>query len=560
MSDHNRPANSSDAPETEVRPQAEAPGDVAKPTVITPTPPPAADPLINQQIGNFKIISLMGKGAFGSVYKAQDRSLGRDVAIKFLHDPLDPPRRLLFEREGRALAALGKEASIVEIYQWGEHGNQNYVVLEFVADSVEKRLEEHPDGLPVAMALRLVAECAEAIQAAHDHDILHRDIKPANILIEPKGDRAKVADFGLARIQDNSEFTLMQTLSGSPPYMSPEQASLAEIDGRSDVFSLGVTLYEMLSGGRPFVGETSSQIMEQIRNDDRVPLIKRRGGLADRIYEIVNKATAHAVADRYQTARDFARDLRIALNDIERLGRVAPAEPLAANMSRGTTGVTGFKAATVVLLVLPVVAIGLVLVVGLGLMMMSNDDAADGPSSVATTAPREPVPGLDREATTSTVAAEQESADADGAQSTFGAPPSQQAPSAPVAAASVAPPPPAAASESARGIVEFFCEQWARENYKAMYQALSTGRQAQVSESNWAGDMLQSDHRTGAVKSSVVTGPTDDYGSRSSWNVVVTFRNGDTAAKTYEVIQEDEGWRIGPGAMSTITPKKFGPG
>lgn len=223
------------------------------------------DALIGKRLGNFEILSVLGRGGFGAVYKARDTKLGRFVAIKFLHNPLDPGRQTLFEREARALAALSKEAGIVEVYEWGEVGAQNYIVLEFVDGGTEKALKEHPHGLPVLQALGIAADCAEALDAAHALGILHRDIKPANILLESATGRAKVADFGLARLREESgEFTLAGGLSGSPPYMSPEQALAGELDCRSDIFSLGVTLYELLCGERPFTGANSSQIMETV--------------------------------------------------------------------------------------------------------------------------------------------------------------------------------------------------------------------------------------------------------------------------------------------------------
>jgi tRNA A-37 threonylcarbamoyl transferase component Bud32 len=275
-----------------------------------------ADPfaLLGKRLGNFEIISILGRGGFGAVYKARDTKLARDVAIKFLHNPMDAGRRKLFEREARALAALSKEVSIVAIYEWGEIGEQNYIVQEFVEGGTERLLKEHAHGLPVIQALGIAADCAEALQAAHTAGILHRDIKPANILLEPATGRAKVADFGLARLAEESgEFTIAGGLSGSPPYMSPEQASAAELDGRSDIFSLGVTLYELLCGVRPFEGTSSSKIMDNIRRNERIPLVQRRPDLPDTVRAIVDKAIAHYPNERYQTAGELALDLRDAI-------------------------------------------------------------------------------------------------------------------------------------------------------------------------------------------------------------------------------------------------------
>ena len=223
-------------------------------TIVTPT----GGPLIGIQVGNFKIISVLGAGGFGKVYKAME------VAIKFLHETNDTRRQELFEREEKALAKLSSQKSIVEIYQWGAHGNRNYFELEYVTSDVEKLIEEHPGGIPLMRALEIAVDCVDALAAAHKKGILHRDIKPPNILIEEKSDAVKVADFGLAKLRTSEGFTLDGSVSGSPAYMSPEQAHGDSLDERTDVFSLGTTFYEMLTAERPFEGETSEEMMKNI--------------------------------------------------------------------------------------------------------------------------------------------------------------------------------------------------------------------------------------------------------------------------------------------------------
>lgn len=275
-----------------------------------------------EKIGGFRVIEPLGQGAFGAVYKAHDDNLGRFVAIKFLHNPMDPKRQKLFEREARALGALSKESNIVEIYQWGEHQGRNYVVLEFVDGSAEKLLHEHPEGLSISRALTIATDCADALHAAHNCGVLHRDIKPANILVEPDTGRAKIADFGLARIEYDMGFTLAGGTSGSPPYMSPEQVAGEELDGRSDQFSLGITLYELLCGQRPYEGNSASQIMESIRKNKRVSLSERRPDLSDGICAIVDKATSHDVEGRYRSCKEFAKSVRKVVASLERSGQV----------------------------------------------------------------------------------------------------------------------------------------------------------------------------------------------------------------------------------------------
>lgn len=283
-----------------------------------------ADSLINATVGNYKILALIGEGGFGNVYKAHDASLGRDVAIKFLWGKPDASRRILFEREAKAVAALSKHPNIVDIYQWGEYEGRNYIVFEYVASNGLRLMEEHPDGVPVPVALRVVMECAEALHEAHRHNILHRDVKPANILIEPDSGIAKLTDFGLAHLGTSGEFTLEGRVSGSPSYMSPEQANAQTLDVRSDIFSLGVTLYELLCRKKPYEGVTAEEIIDKLRRNERVPLSERRPDLDKSIRDIVEIATAYKRENRYQDAGEMARHLRMTLQSIERRGGVSP--------------------------------------------------------------------------------------------------------------------------------------------------------------------------------------------------------------------------------------------
>ncbi len=285
------------------------------------------DALIHARFGNYEVKSLLGEGGFGAVYKAVDTALGRDVAIKFLKQTVDPDWKASFLQEGKALAALSKHPAIVEIHQWGEHEDCCYLVLEYVESGAQQLLESHPNGLPVTTALRLVAECAEALQEAHKRGIVHRDIKPANILVEADTGAAKLADFGLARLRRLGGSGSVHDLSGSPPYMAPEQLTSDEIDPRSDIFSLGVALYEMLSGRRPYEGDSPRAILEAIRQDQRTPFAERRPDLPEAIQELVDKAISYDPAKRFPTAGEFARKLRNVLGEIERSGQPAETPP-----------------------------------------------------------------------------------------------------------------------------------------------------------------------------------------------------------------------------------------
>jgi len=281
------------------------------------------DSLINATVKNYQIISLIGKGGFGNVYKARDASLERDVAIKFLWGKPDEVRRSFFEREAKAIAALGKHPNIVNIYQWDEYEGKNFIVLEYVDSNAVRLMEEHPHGLPLAMALRIAMECAEALNEAHRNRILHRDIKPANILIESDSGNAKLTDFGIARFGTSNELTLQGSISGSPPYMSPEQASAKVLDERSDIYSLGITLYELLCGKRPFEGISPEDIIERILRNQRITLQQRRPDLPKEICAIVEKAIAYEPENRYQNAGEMAKQLRFVLQSLDRSGTVA---------------------------------------------------------------------------------------------------------------------------------------------------------------------------------------------------------------------------------------------
>jgi tetratricopeptide (TPR) repeat protein len=251
------------------------------------------------------------------VYKAYDLKLKRDAALKFLRDPIHPKHRELFEREAQALATLSKRASIVQIYGWDEYQGRDYFALEFVESSAQALLEESPEGLPVATALRIVAESAEALSYAHEQGIFHRDIKPANILIEPADGSVKIADFGLAGISGPGQVSVSAVAAGTPSHMSPEQVSGERLDARSDVFSLGVTLYELLCGRVPFEGTTQFEVMERIKRNKSVPLRNRRQDFPRAVYDIVSRATAHSPAKRFQTAEQFAQRIREVMKMLE---------------------------------------------------------------------------------------------------------------------------------------------------------------------------------------------------------------------------------------------------
>lgn len=322
-------------------------------TVIVPKD---GDPLVGRTLGNYKVLAVLGRGGFGSVYKAKDLKLGRPVALKFLNQAGEGLHAELFEREAKALGALGKHTNIVQIHAWDEYQGKNFFVLEYMPLSVADVLREYPDGMPIEDAARIIAECADALRFAHDAGILHRDIKAQNILLEGKGGTAKIADFGLARICGSSNNTIEGAAFGSPAYMAPEQARGQQLTHLCDIYSLGVTLYELLCGKPAVSGSSVLEMIEKVKNNDRIPLRLQNPDLPDALYAIVDKATAMDPGMRYQSASEIAADLR----DLESVH-----VPAQAKTASGWLGAFGAAAALLVVLA------------GIGYAVMSSGRGAD---------------------------------------------------------------------------------------------------------------------------------------------------------------------------------------
>lgn len=279
-----------------------------------------ADALIGQTIDNYEILSELGRGGFGTVYKAKDTKLHRFAALKFLRFPLDGEFRKLFEHEAQVIANLSKHPSIVQIYSWGEYQGSQYFALEYLDASVESLIKKQGEPLSAKQALEVIADCAGALHYAHQQGVLHRDIKPGNILIDGKTGRAKLCDFGLAKFNALATGTNTTTIAGSPPYMAPEQIVGESLDARTDVYSLGVALYEMLSRKLPCTGSSQIEIMDKIRSRKSTPLREYRPDLSQSILEIVKQATAFRPEDRFQSAEDMEHAARTVLRNLDRTG------------------------------------------------------------------------------------------------------------------------------------------------------------------------------------------------------------------------------------------------
>ena len=270
-------------------------------------------------IGHYKILEPLGKGGMGEVYLALDAQLGRKVALKLLpHEfTTDAARVRRFEQEAKAASALN-HPNILTIHEIGSEGELHFIATEFIeGQTLRQRIAKARMDLPEA--LEVAIQVAAALAAAHAVGIVHRDIKPENIMLRPDG-YVKILDFGLAKLIETtpaSSFTDTATLETAPgtvmgtlSYMSPEQVSGQPVDARADIWSLGVVLYEMVAGEKPFAGATASATMVSILDREPAPLKHHLGQASPVLESIVTKALAKNRAARYPAVEEFARDLK----------------------------------------------------------------------------------------------------------------------------------------------------------------------------------------------------------------------------------------------------------
>lgn len=274
--------------------------------------------LINRTLDNrYTILERIGGGGMADVYRAIDNLLDRSVAVKVLHAQFaadeDFVRR--FRREGQAAAKLS-HPNIVNIYDVGHDGDIYYIVMEYIAGETLKEKIQRSGHLAVEEALHIAAQIAEALEHAHQNNLVHCDIKPHNILITPSG-RIKVTDFGIARAATSASMTQTGTVIGSVHYFSPEQAKGSIINAKSDLYSLGVVMYEMLTGQVPFTGETPISIaLKHIQDEPRRPS-ELNPDIPPLVEAIVLKAMAKDSAQRYASASEMIKDIRYAQNYLQ---------------------------------------------------------------------------------------------------------------------------------------------------------------------------------------------------------------------------------------------------
>ncbi|MBI5901356.1 MAG: CHASE2 domain-containing protein [Rhodocyclales bacterium] len=269
-------------------------------------------------LGRYQIEKELGKGAMGVVYMGRDPKINRVVAIKtmalsqeFEADELVEVKERFF-REAETAGRLN-HPNIVQMYDAGEEHDLAYIAMEFLKGKDLVPYAKAGNLMPMPRVMSIVARVADALSYAHENNVVHRDIKPANIMYEPDSDQVKVTDFGIARITDSSK-TKTGMVLGTPSYMSPEQLAGKKIDGRSDLFSLGVMLFQMSCGKLPFEGDSMAQLMFRIANEAHPDIRAINPDLPDCVVDIIGKALTKDPDARYQTGAEFARDIRTCIS------------------------------------------------------------------------------------------------------------------------------------------------------------------------------------------------------------------------------------------------------
>lgn len=271
-------------------------------------------------LGRYEIIGELGQGAMGVVYKAKDPLIDRILAIKTISLNLAMDEREEYEarfyQEAKAAGRLS-HPNIVTVYDVGKSGDIAYIAMEFLQGRELRDILNEGKILPVREVLDIVRQVALGLAYAHEHGIVHRDVKPSNIMVIRDG-HVKITDFGIARMASSTVQTQTGVVLGSPKYMSPEQVVGKPLDQRSDLFSLGVMLYEMLTGEPPFSGDSINAVMYQTMNTTPPPPSTANPDVPQMLDFIVSKALAKGLEDRYQNATEFAADLRACRDTLPR--------------------------------------------------------------------------------------------------------------------------------------------------------------------------------------------------------------------------------------------------
>ena len=272
--------------------------------------------MVGETISHYKVLSEVGRGGMGVVYKAEDTSLDRPVALKFLaaHLVEDTEIRKRFEREAKAAAALN-HPNVCTVYEIAKANGRTFISMAFLeGEPLEKKIEAGP--LKLKEALDFAIQTAKGLQAAHGKKIVHRDIKPANLMIGEDG-HVTIMDFGLALLADRSKLTRLDETMGTVTYMSPEQTYGMDLDHRTDVWSLGVVIYEMVTGQRPFKGHYDQAVTYSITSEEPEPMTALRTGVPMELEWLVGKCLAKEANERYQSTADMVVDLETLRKKLE---------------------------------------------------------------------------------------------------------------------------------------------------------------------------------------------------------------------------------------------------
>src|SRR5215469_6323158 len=308
--------------------------------------------------GRYEIVGELGRGAMGIVYKAVDPVIGRTVAVKTIRlseegTGLNRSELLSrFQTEARA-AGLLTHPNIVVVYDAGEEDGLYYITMELVEGKSLQALLDGGHSFPLPRTLRILDQTCNALQFAHERNVVHRDIKPANLMLTAD-DTVKITDFGTAKILQFGSTQQTSHVMGTPSYMSPEQVKGRAVDGRSDIFSLGVMLYEMVTGEKPFPGQNITTVIYKIVNEDPVPPRQIDPSIHPGISAVIMKALAKEPEQRYQSCREMLEDLRNYRaqgvaggnpNSTMVMGIGSPAATVASS-NAGGRGLSGYSPAT----------------------------------------------------------------------------------------------------------------------------------------------------------------------------------------------------------------------
>jgi serine/threonine protein kinase len=262
--------------------------------------------ITNRTIANYKLVELRGSGGMANIFKAIQLSLDRPIALKIMHPHLNSNEVFIarFEKEAKRAASLQHE-NIVSIIDYGCDNSEYYIAMEYIDGTNLHEMLKKQKRMPLEVCLFVCHQVAEGLKYAHSQSIIHRDIKPANIMLSYDG-RVMVTDFGIAKAAGDMTITSTGQVIGSPSYMSPEQAAGKQIDHRSDIFSLGIILYETIAGEKPFRGETYQSLVASIMSDHPASLHEMRVDVTPEIDQLILKTLSKSADSRYQSAEEFS--------------------------------------------------------------------------------------------------------------------------------------------------------------------------------------------------------------------------------------------------------------